>query len=272
MMFRRLLIAAATLLATTPAAAVADGLSFNATLGSIRLEGKPGDVFTRQFQLTLGPDQPRASFKAHFEDWWRSEDGRQSIYAAPGTLRRSCATWTTVNPVESTVAASETLVVRFTVAIPTEVAPGGFWCALTLDQLPDPVSAPAGVGVQFVASVSTAVFIDVGPIDRDAIVTALSVEGEHVSIRVRNTGNTPVPVEGRVEFIQPGTSAPRAVLSIPRGTLLTEPSREAAFGGPLPSAEALPSGRYTVRALLDIETDHYLGAEQEVVLVRNGAN
>ena len=36
----------------------------------------------------------------------------------------------------------------------------------------------------------------------------------------------------------------------------------------LPSAAALPSGRYVVRAILDIGADHDIGAEREITLIR----
>ena len=63
-------------------------LSFSATLESIRVNARPDDVITRQFKLTLDPQQPRSTFHAKVEDFWRSEDGTQSFYGTPGTLRR----------------------------------------------------------------------------------------------------------------------------------------------------------------------------------------
>jgi hypothetical protein len=243
-------------------------LTFSATLGAITLQGRPGDVFTRQFQLTLDRTQARAHFAARFEDWWRTEDGRQSVYASAGTLRRSCATWTTVNPVESAVDPCATLVVRFTVAVPREVAPGGYWCALTVDQLPDPVSA-AGVGVRFVASVSTGVFLYIGPVEREAGITALDVDADRVRLRVRNLGNAPLGIDGRVEFLHADTLAPVASVQLTRGTLLTEPVVFTTFDVALPAVDALPSGRYLVRAILDIGADHDIGGEREVVIARS---
>jgi hypothetical protein len=38
------------------------GLAFTATLDPIRISGRPGMVVTRQFRLTLDPDQPRTHF------------------------------------------------------------------------------------------------------------------------------------------------------------------------------------------------------------------
>src|SRR5579871_4518746 len=78
-------------------------MSFNATLETIKINARPQQVVTRQFRLTLDEHQPVTHFTARVEDWWRSEDGKQSYYAAPGTLRHSCARWVSLNPVESAV-------------------------------------------------------------------------------------------------------------------------------------------------------------------------
>jgi len=245
-------------------------MSFSATLTSIKVNARPGQVITRQFQLTLDADQPRTHFKAKVEDWWRSQDGQQSVYAAPGTLRHSCAPWTSLNPVESGVGPGDTLTVRITVTLPRELATGGYWCALTVDEVPDPAAASGGIGVHFVASVSTGIFLYVGPVEREATILGLRVDGDQAIVKVRNDGNTPLGIEGRLQFFVPGATTPAATIDLPRGTLLTEPVVEGEFGVGLPSPAALPAGRYLVRAVLDIGADHDIGAEREIVLTRSG--
>jgi hypothetical protein len=260
------------MLAAPQSVAPPAGLTFNATLGSIRLQAQPGDVYTRQFQLSLDARQPRAHFKAHFEDWWRSENGRESFYAPPGTLHHSCASWATANPVESSVGPGDTMVVRFTVAIPREVVTGGYWCALTVDQIADPDTARAGVGVQFLASISTGIFVDVGSVTRAADITDVRVDADRAVVSMRNVGNTPLPIDGRVEFLRRDGDAPAATVTIPRGTLLPERVTTGQFDAPLPAADVLPAGRYLVRAVMDIGLDHYIGAEREIAITREVAS
>jgi hypothetical protein len=244
------------------------GLSFSATMDSIRVSARPDQVVTRQFRLTLDANQPITHFVARVEDWWRSEDGKQSFYAAPGTLAHSCAKWVALNPVESAVNPGGTLVVRITATVPRELAGGGYWCALTVDEVPNPLATSSGVGVRFVASVSTGIFINVDPVNRAATIQDLRVQGDEVLVRVRNEGNSPLGIEGHVEFYTPGATAPIATADLPRSTLLTEPSVEGLFGVTLPPAATLPSGHYAMRAILDFGADHYIGAEREVDLVR----
>jgi hypothetical protein len=155
-----LFISAWALCGAGPAAS--QPLSFHATLEPIKVDGRPQQVITRQFKLTLDPNQPETRFKAKVEDWWRSEDGTQSFYAEAGTLRHSCSRWVSLNPVESSIKAGETLTIRITITVPSEMAAGGYWCALTVDEIPDPRSLQSGVGVKFVASVSTGIFVNLG--------------------------------------------------------------------------------------------------------------
>lgn len=256
------------LVSLAPASQTPRPMSFSATLTSIKVNARPGQVVTRQFQLTLDADQPRTQFKAKVEDWWRSEDGQQSYYGEAGTLKHSCAPWASVNPVESGVDPGATLTVRITVSVPRELPPGGYWCALTVDQVPDPLTAAGGVGVHFVASVSTGIFLYVDPVERKATITSMRLDSDRAVIRVHNDGNSPLGIEGRVQFFVPGETTPVASIEVPRGTLLTEPIVDLDFTAALPPLPALPSGRYVVRAVLDIGADHDIGAEQELVLAR----
>ena len=122
--------------------------------------------------------------------------------------------------------------------------------------------------MHFVASVSTGIFLYVDPVERNATITGMRLESDRAVVRVRNSGNAPLGIEGRMQFFVPGAATPIATIDIPRGTLLTEPIVEGDFAAALPPLPILPSGRYVVRTVLDIGADHDIGAEQEVVLTR----
>ena len=263
--FRSVFVACALVLAGHAQLAA---VSFKATLSSLKISARPGEVQTREFRLTLDRDQPKTRFKAHMQDWWRSEDGLQSFYAEPGTLTRSCGRWVTLNPVEADVLPGETMTTRLTVSVPTEAKPGGYWCVLTVDELPDPLAVSEGVGVRFMASVSVGVFIYVGELQRAAEITAVEVLGDAAVVKIRNDGNTPLAIEGRFEFVKPGAAEPSAVVTLARSTLLTEPIASGLFSAKLPDASSLPSGRYLVRAIIDYGVDHYIGTQREMDITR----
>jgi hypothetical protein len=251
------------------AQSLAHAVSFKATLSSIKMVARPGQVLTKEFRLTLDADQPKTRFKAHMQDWWRSEDGSKSFYKEPGTLTRSCGRWVTLNPAEVDVLPGETMTTRLTVSVSSEAEPGGYWCVLTVDELPDPLAASEGVGVRFLASVSIGVFVYVGELQRAAEITGVEVLDDMAIVKVRNEGNTPLAIEGRFEFIKPGSTEPTAVINLARNTLLTEPILTGLFSAKLPDASSLPSGRYVVRAIIDYGVDHYIGTQREMDIKRD---
>jgi hypothetical protein len=252
------------------AGSAAHAVTFNASFAPIKIAAKPGQVLTTNYRLGLDDADPRTHFKVEVQDWWRSEDGRQSFYAPAGSISRSCGHWVSANPMEATVSGGQALQIRLTVSIPQDVQPGGYWCALSVDEVPDPLAVvPEGVGVRFLASVSTGVYVYIDPVERGADVLDIEVNGAQATARIQNTGNTPTAVEGRFEFLRDGESKPAAVVPLPRNMLLTEPVRTAAFSVALPSPVDLPSGRYTVRLVLDIGLDHYIGFQRALDIVRD---
>jgi hypothetical protein len=262
---RSVVIACGLVLAAgSPVAAV----SFTATLTSIKMTARPGEVQTKEFHLTLDKAQLKTRFKAHMEDWWRSEDGTQSFYSEPGTLTRSCGRWVTLNPVEVDVLPGETMTTRLTVTTSSEAEPGGYWCVLTVDELPDPLAVLEGVGIRFMASVSVGVFVNVGEQRRAAEITGVEILNDSAVVKLRNDGNTPLAIEGRFEFVKPGATEPTAVVALTRNLLLTQPILTGAYSAKLPDDKVLPSGRYLVRAIIDYGVDHYIGTQREMDVVR----
>jgi hypothetical protein len=251
-------------------AAEGHGPSFTATLSPIKITAKPGQAVTRYFELALTDGQPRKVFNARIEDWWRSEDGGKTFYGPAGTIGHSCGKWTTLNPIEAVADPGKPLRVRVTVTVPEKVDAGGFWCALVVDEIPDPAAVePVGVQVRFLASVAVGIFVSVEPVERAIEILDVDVSQRGATARVRVTGNAPVAVEGRVEFIAVNQKTTTATVSLPRTTVLTEPVRVGTVRVDLPSAQDLPSGRYLVRLILDIGLDHYIGVEREIDLRRD---
>src|SRR5262249_48820232 len=174
------------------------------------------------------------------------------------------------NPVESAAKGGEALQIRLTIALPAEVKQGGYWCALTIDELPDPLtSTTSGVAMRFLASVSTGIYVHVGTVERGADITSIDVRADDIVVEMKNIGNAPANVEGRFEFLKPGTDRPVAVVSLDRNILLPEPVPTSRFAAKMPDARTLPSGRYVVRLIVEIGLDHYLGAQRELDIQRS---
>lgn len=233
------------------------------------IQARPGQVVNKTFTLTLPQDAQTTQFKAHIEDWWRSEDNRQTFYAAPGTLHRSCGLWCTINPVESSVKPGETLTIKLSVRIPENVEPGGYWAALTVDEVPDPLAPkPNGVAMVFRASISVGLFVEVSPCKRAARLIGARLDGEKIAVRMCNDGNVPLKVTGMVEFYKPGDERPIAVAKMGAEPLLPEPTNVCEYDIALPASDVLPSGKYKVRIIVDAGLDFLMGAEKELDITR----
>ncbi|HEV7505026.1 MAG TPA: hypothetical protein VGS07_08955 [Thermoanaerobaculia bacterium] len=250
------------LTAATPA------IEFTSSFESIKIDGRPGEVVNRDFQLHLVPGGKPVRFKARPEDWWASEDGSRSFYRPAGTLPHSCGPWISLNPVETTVETGGTLDIRVTAAIPREAGPGGYWCVLTVDEVPDPLDSPRGVAVRFLASVSVGIFINLAPVARVAEIREIELSQGIARLKVCNRGTTPISADGRLEFLPPGQRSgqvsPVASVVLSRITVLTDPVPCRLLTADLPDSSALPPGRYLVRVVLDIGIDHYLGVQKEM--------
>ena len=248
----------------------AQALKFHAMMDPMVAENaRPGQVINRQFQLTLATDEQRTQFKAKVEDWWRSEDGKQSYYKAPGTLAHSCALWVQLNPVELSVEPGETMTVKASITVPLDTKPGGYWGVLTVDEMPNPLAVtPQGIGVRFLASISIGIYIYVTPINRAASILDIALSPSLATFKLRNDGNCPLQVEGRIEFMKTGEKKAVAVAIVAREVLLPEPINTGLFTTSLPDTTTLPTGRYLVRLVLDIGLDHYIGAQREMNILR----
>jgi hypothetical protein len=248
------------LLAASPARA----LVFQTALSPIQLDGHPGDVVNRQFELHVAAGQPVTQFVSRIEDFWSNEDGTSSFFEPVGKVARSCVRWVDINPVEATVQPDSVLSIRVTTTIPRDALPGGYWCALTVDQVADPLNAPTGVGVQINASVSIGIYVYIAPLERVARIVDVTVGTEQASVLLRNEGNTPLRIEGRFEFLRHGQSVPVAVAVLPSTPLLLDPAPTRRITVDLPGPDLLPAGRYLVRAIVDVGLDHFLAAQKEV--------
>ncbi|HEV2856539.1 MAG TPA: hypothetical protein VHC97_27375 [Thermoanaerobaculia bacterium] len=259
------------LLAILPLAglAPAGAIEFTARFESIKIDARPGETVNREFQLRLAPGGRRVHFKARAEDWWTSEDGSQSFYRPAGTLPRSCGSWISLNPVETAVDPGGLLAIRVTAAIPRSTGPGGYWCVLTVDEVPDPLDVRSGVEVRFLSSVSVGIFINLEPVERAVEIRDVGISGGQVRFRVCNTGNAPVGAEGRLELRRPGQASATATVVIPRATVLMDPMKCRVLAAALPGPKELPPGRYSATVLLDIGLDHYLGLQKDLEIGRD---
>lgn len=244
-------------------------IGFHFSPANISTKARPGQVLNHIFTLTLAKDSPVTHFRVRLEDWWRSADNNHTFFATPGTVKRSCGPWCTVNPNEATCNPGETMTVKLTIRVPEKVEPGGYWAALTVEEIPDPLAPkPSGVSVIFRGSVSVGIFIEIPNATRSAKITGVRITAEKVAVTLKNDGNIPLKVNGTFEFYKPGEQNPVATVQIGGEPLLPEPVNTCEFSAPLPNPNILPSGTYKVRVIIDVGLDYLMGAEKELQINR----
>ena len=250
-------------------------LSFHFAPLFIKVKAEPGEVLNRTFTLSLKEGEGKTYFRSFVEDWWRSENQRKTFYRPAGSLKSSCGLWCIVNPIEAAISGGETLKVRLTISVPPDVRPGGYWSALSVNELPSPLK-PQGVAICFVASVSVGILVEVPPIKREARIVGMRADEDFVWVKVKNLGNTMLKVAGKVNFLAPGEErvlftselVSGASLSGETDPLVGGPINPLEFQAPLPAG--LLSGTYLVQAIIDADLEYYIGAEK--ILIIKGKN
>jgi len=246
-------------------------LSFHIAPLFIKVKAEPGEVVNRTFTLSLKEGEEKTYFRSFVEDWWRSENQRKTFYRPAGTLKSSCGPWCIVNPIEAAISGGETLNVRLTINVPPDVKPGGYWTALTVNQLPSPLR-PQGVAISFLASISVGILVEVPPIEREAKIVGMRTDEDFVWVKVKNLGNTMLKVSGKVNFLVPGEEkilftselVSGASLSGETDPLVGGPVNPLEFRAPLPAD--LLSGTYLVQAIIDADLEYYIGAEKILII------
>src|SRR5262249_53051144 len=137
---------------------------------------------------------------------------------------------------------------------------------LTVDQLPDPLAPSPGVQLNVLTSISTNIFIYMDPVVRRLEITGIDISAKRAKVTVRNTGNAPIGLDGRIEVLRKDGGAPVVSAAFHRTTVLTEPTTIRSLSVNLPDLLALPAGRYLTRVVLDLGLDHDLGAQRELVI------
>jgi len=78
-----------------------------------------------------------------------------------------------------------------TVRVPPQVQPGGYWAALTVDELPDPLTNPPGVGMRLYTSISVGIYVYIDPVERKARITEIRVLPDHAELKIPTRATAP---------------------------------------------------------------------------------
>lgn len=187
-----------------------------------------GGASTQAIEVTNADEKP-VKLKAYPSDWTLGSSGEMN-YQKSGTQTHSCSNWLTINPMEFTIPAQGTQVVRFTLKAPLG-ASGGYWTVVFFESAPEPRPGER-VGMLFNARVGSIVYATIaGTATKSGKIAGLKVgkpsPGKPLAVTAlfQNSGSVPLRPKGKLEvFDSQGKRLGTA--DIPETAVLPESSRE----------------------------------------------
>src|SRR5690606_1515635 len=158
-------------------------------------EAQPTNAY-RLFNLTRDPKQVRVSVVS----WTLDEQGEIRLLPSTDT---SLDQWVVVNPIEFTIAPGDSQAVRFSIRPAVELPPGEHRAMLVFDEvlLPQTPEAAASNGAQTALRARfqfrTAIYCQVGAVERSAELTSVKVDAGEMHLQVRATGSANARFDGQ---------------------------------------------------------------------------
>jgi hypothetical protein len=198
-----------------------------------------------------GGTLPLLRLAARLEDWALNEKGE--VRTAPvNTLPRSAASWITYSPSEFTIAPETRRIIRFTITVPKDTAPGDYYLACYVENRlapPPPTQGKAQLTINF--RFYTMIYVMVPGLSREGELQGLETKMVNgfpmVNPKLANKGNSRIRPMQSVEIRD---AADKVVFSSAMSEALV------VLGGqswqmPIPIDAALPAGKYKLAYTVD---------------------
>ena len=222
----------------------------------VELTAGPGSTSTQPITLTNAGKEP-VRVRAILTDWDLSRDGVPQFESAEQNGTFSATTWVRLAPPEIVIEPAKEAAVRFSLAVPADVQPGGYRTGVLFEFGPatgDP--AARAREVQFKSRIATLIYVNVGQPPMAAELTDLRqlTAGGQVQIvaTLKNTSRRSVRTKGTL-IIYDASGKTLREMPVPDVPLLPESERDVAILA-IDAEEnlTLPAGEYRVEVKLDV--------------------
>ncbi len=174
----------------------------------IMLDIKPGSYDSGEIKVE-NATPGSMNVKVYLEDWVYSDYNGGKTFMPKGTNALSCSNWITFFPADFTLAANESKIVRYTVAVP-EDAKGGHFSVMFFETGGDEIEQPnvdgTTVRIKVLNRLGSLFYVDAaGTAEKTAELSNLNVMQKLndfiVSADFQNTGNTYIAAKGTFNVI-----------------------------------------------------------------------
>lgn len=222
------------------------------TISPSRLElvmapGTEKTVIVKLTYTSVSGQAPPARIKAYPGDWEISKEGQVTFHKA-GTLPNSACPWLIYTPTEMTVEPGNAHVIRVTVSVPKDAAPGDHLAVLFVEPRPDDLKTHTNTRqVQVKFRMGAVFYVMVPGLTQKPALENLKAEtspkGILVTPRINNQGNSHVRPVHSVQVTDGAGVVVASVADVESLPVLAGSELEA----PVVIEKSLPDGTYSVR-------------------------
>jgi hypothetical protein len=246
-------LAIGLLLCAAPAAAQ---VSVEISPLRFELQAGPGSTSTQAITISnAGTEAVRV--RGRLTDWDLSRDGAPQYEGSLEGGPYSATTWVRIAPPEQVIEPGKQATVRFSLAVPKDIQPGGYRTGILFEFGPasgDPVALARAVN--FKSRIASLIYVNIGqpPVAADLIDLAVRSVGPETRVvaTVQNTSRRYVRTKGTLTLYDKSGMSVRQV-TVPDVPLLPESEREVSMT--IVDGETqtpLPAGEYRVELKIDV--------------------
>lgn len=269
---QRALIAASLVALLAYGAPAAAQVSVEVSPLRVELVAGPGSTTTQAITVSnAGKDPVRV--RALATDWDLSRDGAPQFEGVVQDGPYSATSWIRVAPPEQVIEPGKDATVRFSMAVPPGIQPGGYRTGVLFEFGPaaaDPIGR--GRQVMFKSRIATLIYVSIGQPAMAAELTDLTVRNRgpqtQVVATVKNSSRRYVRTRGNlILFDQTGRNVRE--IPVPDVPLLPESEREVTITVIDPDThDAVTPGEYKVEVRMDVGLPALLVGETTLKVVR----
>jgi P pilus assembly chaperone PapD len=222
----------------------------------VELAAGPGSTTTQGITVINAGKEP-VRVRARVTDWDLSRDGAPQFEGAVPDGPYSATSWVRVAPPEQVIESGKETTVRFSMAVPAGIQPGGYRTGVLFEFGPstgDPVGRAREV--MFKSRIATLIYVNIGQPPMGAELTDLRQRSAgsqlQVVATVKNTGRRHVRTKGTLVIHDQAGRIVREV-PVPDLPLLPESEREVTMAVIDPDKKlTLEPGEYRVELRIDV--------------------